>query len=406
MKTQVLKKGSLPGRHERFHVLEVTDEQTIGLFHQVLARVYDHDPGFIVPLRNLVEQVFDEETNPYFRHGILKRWVALDARGKAVGRVAAFVNYTQAYTFDQPTGGLGFFECIYDEALAFCLLDTARQWLQEQGMQAMDGPVNFGENHSWWGLQIEGDRHRSFCQNYNPPYYKRLFESYGFRQLYKQRYYRIDLRTRFYGRFVNVHHRVRQSGAYQCSNLVQLGKERFVDDLCKVYNAAWESYKGHKVLSYAQVEKMLQQFAGILDPELMWLAYCNDEPVGMCLALPEVNSILKYINKARHNAFDNALYKLLMKGGFCSRIFGFSFGVVPSHRCRGVESFLIVEAAHCIKAKGRYDSLELSWIGDFNPRMARLAERFEGSLDKVYATYRLVFSDTDSVLRKSDINFL
>jgi len=36
------------------------------------------------------------------------------------------------------------------------LFDTAKDWLTERGMEAMDGPVNFGENLINWGLLAEG----------------------------------------------------------------------------------------------------------------------------------------------------------------------------------------------------------------------------------------------------------
>ena len=34
----------------------------------------------------------------------------------------------------------------------FMLFDTAREWLKSKGMEAMDGPINFGETDKYWGL--------------------------------------------------------------------------------------------------------------------------------------------------------------------------------------------------------------------------------------------------------------
>ncbi|WP_431295009.1 hypothetical protein [Pedobacter sp. P26] len=67
---------------------------------------------------------------------------------------------------------MGFFECIDDEKAAFLLFDTAKNWLTENGMKAMDGPINFGENDSFWGLLIEGFTPPSFGMNYNFPIIK------------------------------------------------------------------------------------------------------------------------------------------------------------------------------------------------------------------------------------------
>ena len=76
-------------------------------------------------------------------------------------------------------GGCGFFEAIDDQALADKLFDAARLWLSSRGMEAMDGPINFGPRDSWWGLLVKGYEFQPLYENpYNPPYYRELFEKY------------------------------------------------------------------------------------------------------------------------------------------------------------------------------------------------------------------------------------
>ena len=120
----------------------------------------------------------------------------LTTKGKPIGRIAAFINNKKADTFDQPTGGCGFFECINSQDAANMLFDTAKAWLQSGGMKAMLGPINFGENDMWWGLLIEGFSRPYYGMNYNPPYYKQLFENYGFTVSYEQISNRIDPQKR------------------------------------------------------------------------------------------------------------------------------------------------------------------------------------------------------------------
>jgi hypothetical protein len=55
-----------------------------------------------------------------------------------------------------PVGGVGFFDCVNDQSAADMLFDVAKHWLLQKGMQAMDGPVNFGERDRWWGLLVKG----------------------------------------------------------------------------------------------------------------------------------------------------------------------------------------------------------------------------------------------------------
>ncbi len=44
-------------------------------------------------------------------------------------RIAVFIDRNLAWSYDQPTGGIGFFECINDKKAAFLLFDTAKEWL-------------------------------------------------------------------------------------------------------------------------------------------------------------------------------------------------------------------------------------------------------------------------------------
>ena len=122
-----------------------------------------------------------------FRSGEAIRWIVRDARNRTVGRIAAFYNREKAALEEQPTGCCGFFEAIDDQQVADMLFDAARMWLASRGMEAMDGPVNFGQRRDWWGLLVEGFEFQPLYKNpYNPPYYKELFERYGFRNYFNQ----------------------------------------------------------------------------------------------------------------------------------------------------------------------------------------------------------------------------
>jgi hypothetical protein len=46
------------------------------------------------------------------------------------------------------------FDCINDQ-VADMLFDVAKHWLMQKGMEAMDGPINFGERDRWWGLTVQ-----------------------------------------------------------------------------------------------------------------------------------------------------------------------------------------------------------------------------------------------------------
>ena len=125
-------------------IIEVQEKKTAKEFLRFPIKLYKDEPNWIRPLDKDVEGVFDPEKNKTFRNGECIRWILTNDQGETIGRIAAFVNKkTVNKDNDQPTGGVGFFECINDQEAANLLFDTAKKWLEEKGMEAMDGPINF-----------------------------------------------------------------------------------------------------------------------------------------------------------------------------------------------------------------------------------------------------------------------
>ncbi len=120
-------------------------------------RLYRGNRNWVCPLDDDIEDVFDATKNKKLDGGEAVRWIAREkAGGRVVGRIAAFYNRDDAALEEQPTGGIGFFEAEDDQDLANLLFDAAREWLAAHGMEAMDGPINFGSRDAWWGLLVDG----------------------------------------------------------------------------------------------------------------------------------------------------------------------------------------------------------------------------------------------------------
>jgi hypothetical protein len=125
---------------QAMQVKEVTDHSGAKAFIQVNVDLNKGNPDYIRPLDKDINDVFDEKKNKAYRSGTVKRWLLHDGAGKAIGRIAAFTNKRYKNKGDDvPVGGIGFFDCINDQQAAELLFNTAKQWLAEQGMEAMDG---------------------------------------------------------------------------------------------------------------------------------------------------------------------------------------------------------------------------------------------------------------------------
>ncbi|MGL6268958.1 MAG: GNAT family N-acetyltransferase, partial [Chitinophagaceae bacterium] len=120
-------------------IIEVKDKNHIRAFLNLPRELYKDDKSWVCPLENDIESVFDPLKNNFHANGSCTRWILTNDHGHVIGRIAAFINTKKAHTFNEPTGGCGFFECINSQESANLLFDTAKAWLIAGGMKAMQG---------------------------------------------------------------------------------------------------------------------------------------------------------------------------------------------------------------------------------------------------------------------------
>lgn len=100
-------------------------------FIEMPLSIYKNDKNYIRPLNKDVEEVFDKTKNKFYRHGECEQWLLDDGTGKYIGRLAVFVY--KKYAQEQPTGGIGFFECEDNQQAANFLLDEAKNGCNKEG---------------------------------------------------------------------------------------------------------------------------------------------------------------------------------------------------------------------------------------------------------------------------------
>jgi hypothetical protein len=376
-------------------LLEVTTPAHRQEFLQLPVRLYKHDKTWIRPLDKDIEAVFDPKKNKYFEKGECIRWILKDDAGQTIGRVAAFINRNIDFAdLGQPTGGMGFFECIQDKQAAFTLFDAAKQWLQARGMEAMDGPINFGDRDRWWGLLVEGFVEPNYGMLYHFPYYQELFEAYGFQEYFQQYTYTRDVMEPLHPIVVRKAERVFQNTAYAFRHIEKDKIEKYGEDLRTIYNKAWANHKGVPEMTREQVKVIMKEFKPILDENIVWFAYHNEEPIGFFVMLPEMNQIFRYVNgKLNLIGILKFFYHRWRKT--CTKMFGLVFGFIPEFQGKGLESAIVVAAGKHVQVPGQiYKVFEMNWIGDFNPTMMKMVEIMGGKKCKTHITYRKLFDES------------
>jgi GNAT superfamily N-acetyltransferase len=384
---------------------EVTDKKTVKEFLEVQARLYEHDPMYVRPLDQDIEEVFDPAKNHRFQHGEAVRWILVDEKGKTVGRVAAFIDYSVCNKDnEQPTGSMGFFDCINDKEAASVLFDQCKQWLQSKGMEAMEGPVNFGERAKWWGLLAEGFQQPNYDIPYNYPYYQNLFEAYGFQNYFNQfTYLRPISMEGVHPLLVARAERIYKNPEYSFQHINKKNLEPYVEAFCSIYNMSWSKF-GVPPMTKEGAWEMLKGIKPIMDERLIWFAFHEGKPIAFFVNIPEINPIIKKLN-GKFSWWAKLKFFYYMKRGIIDQIYGLIFAIAPEYRGRGVEAALIMSyAKEAFKPKFPYKRMELIWIGDFNPAMMHMVEQVGGKICKTHITYRYLFDRTKEFKRAPKVS--
>jgi GNAT superfamily N-acetyltransferase len=389
-------------------LVEVTTNQDRKEFTDFPKELYKADPFWVCQLDSVIESVFDPVKNHAFKQGEAVRWILKDDNNQTIGRIAAFIDRIRSSANRQPTGGIGFFEVIENREAAFSLFTTALEWHVSHGIEAMDGPINFGENDNNWGLLVDGFVQQGFGMPYNKKYYRAFFEEFGFKNYFEQYSYHKDVRdpdnkiVQFPERIMKIAEWLSRRPGYTFHHFEFRDKEKYVKDIVEIYNSTWSVFKeDFTPLDPAILEESLEKAKLIIDKKIIWFAYFNDRPIAFFVLYPDLNQILKYFNGKLHlwNLIRFLYFKATNKMSRMRAVVG---GVHPAYQNSGVESAIFLQLYNVLKKKPWYKELELSWVGDFNPKMIAIYEAIGAKKAKTHITYRYLINPKLSFARYKD----
>ena len=369
-------------------VLLVNNEFTRKEFLEFPQRLMKSDPNYIRPLDKDIEGVFDSKTNKALRHSEFQRVIFQDTNGKTVGKVAVFIN--PSYKQDIPTGGFGFFDCINDQATANFIFDYCKNWLSEKGMQAMDGPINLGERDKFWGLLMEGRSEPLYNMNFNPDYYGDLFKNYGLEIYFNQLCFGRSIHAEISPVFTENHKKYINHPTISARPMHKSQLEKYAKDFTEIYNQAWASHGEGKQLELGKAIKMFRSMKPIINNHISWFVYDNEKPIAFWINIPDVNQWFKFLN-GKFGILSKLKFLWLKMFQKNTKMIGVVFGVIPEWQGKGIDGFMICEGTTHIRKHTHFRDTELQWIGDFNPKMIRIAENLDTEVTRKLATFRYLF---------------
>lgn len=359
-------------------------------------KLYRSDPNWVPPLIAERFKHFDPKRNPFYEYATTQLYLAKRS-GQVVGVIAAIDNPRHQEIWDENIGFWGEFETVDDYAVAKALFDAARTWLRGRGREVMRGPMNMNINEEV-GLLIEGrDGPPVIMMTYNPAYYEAFVERYGFTKAKDVLAYKIDLD--YLG--PNCENLPKQiTGAAAIAESRYHVKMRHIRpevldqevELVKpIYRKAWEKNWGALPMTDAEFSALVENLKGIADWDVTYLAFINDEPVGVFIALPDFCQVARHLNgRLLPFGWINYLrYKPRIDG---MRVL--IMGVLEEHRLKGIESLFYREGFSQAVKKGIKWG-EMSWILEDNYKVSRGIERVGGKPYRRYRIYDLPVGESD-----------
>jgi len=358
--------------------------------------IYQDDLNWVCVPDIAIKNIFNREGNPAIKSGDYNLWILYE-NGEPVGRIIAFWTESKSKNKRPYSGGISFFECIDSQEAANLLFDSAVEWLKAAGMQAVDGVIVPGENYNHWGILIDGFSKQGFGMPYNLPYYKQLFENYGFKVYFEQNSYHVDLSKEFPERHVKFAKHIVEKGDFSFGHAGKKMNQKDVRNTTIVFNDVWSAFHAnHQFVEEEYFEKIVKELKPVSNPKFIWFAYKDDYPIGMAIAFPDLNLIFDKFKGKFHLL--NKL-KMVHKIKNVNRARLLVFGVNPKYHSSGVAGALFWKMTEAMKEEG-IEELEMSWVGDYNPKVNRIYKHLGNSTHaKTHVTMRYII-DSDIIFER------
>ena len=367
-------------------IVTVRDARDLERFLDVPFRLHAGHDLWIPPLRSQDRELLSADRHPFWQTARRELFLAV-RDGRDVGRLAAIVDDKYNTYAGEACGAFGFFECENDPEAAHALLEAASQWLTEQGMSFMRGPLNPSANYTC-GLLVDGfDQAPAIMMPWNPPWYAELLEGWFLRKEQDLFAYLIERDRLDTPDWLQQEVRcLKAEGRFTCRTSSRTTLTDDIRIMLDIYRQSWAHNWGFSPLSEAEAEQHVRELRTILDPEFFVLFFHQGIPAAGMVALPDMNPLLKRLGGKiglsapwhwwRSRAAIRSSYRIML------------FGIMEEFRLMGLPLLLFDYMLEVAARRPEFRQVEGSWVLEDNVAVNDLIEDFSGRISKRYRIYR------------------
>ena len=381
-------------------VQRVTSSGQRKQFLQFPWTIYRQDRYWIPPIRVDEKENVGYSRNPFYDRNQIQTFLAYRG-GEVVGRIGAILNNGHIDRYNDPRGFFGFFESIDDQDVANGLFDAARDWFADQGIFKLRGPTNPSLNAPV-GLLIDGfDSPPTFQMTYNPKYYERLIENYGFRKTQDMYAFwgHIEMLPKVAEKLKPI---VDQIIERYDVKILHLDKSHFLEEVrafLSIYNRSLTNTWGFVPLSDAEVEHAAKALQFLIVPELAIFVEIDGRKVGAMFGLLDYNPRIKEIDG---RLFPFGFLHLLRNKTAIKKIRLISTNVLPEYQLHGLGMVLMRGIVPKVLEWGIQEA-EFSWVLESNNFSRGALTKGGAKITKTYRVYDIDFDPAKTAAQRQAI---
>ncbi len=370
----------------RFHIAPVENDKQLETFIRLPWSIYRDDPAWVPPLIFERKEHLSKK-NPFFEHARWQAWLAMEGE-RPVGRISAQIDQLYLERYDDKCGYFGMLEAIDDPAVFSLLLDTAEQWLRDEGMKIIRGPFNLSINDEC-GLLVEGfDTPPSLMMGHARPYYAPRIEEQSYTLAKQLLAYRIAPNFAPPELMQKLVRKASRSATVRPLRRKQIDEE--LEIMRDIFNDAWSNNWGFVPFTRAEFKEIGRNLLMLVNDDFVQIAEIDGEPVAMIVALPNVNEAIKDLDgKLFPTGLLKLLWRLKVKYPRSGRIPLMGVRKRYHHTPLGPGlAYLVISAVHDAVKKRGIEEMEMSWILENNAGMRNIIETTGGVVYKRYNIYQ------------------
>ncbi len=252
--------------------------------------LYKDDPHWVPPLiGRQIRSLCRKKTNP-------RRFFLVYDGDQPVARVMAGIDERLNERLGIKQGYIGLFECAPKMDYARAALDAACAFLRDEGMETVMGPSSGGIEVFTKGMLVEGfDETPVMLNAYNPAYYAEYFEKYGFKKHRDFFAYFVKMEEADGRGLEEIVPRVKQRFGFRVEHVTlrKDNQDQVLKDAVRVIREAFPPEWEMIVPTFEDASREVKNLKTIYRPETTVMAFAGNRPIGLVVAFPDYNQVLK-----------------------------------------------------------------------------------------------------------------